>query len=61
MFIDETEDRRVLSDAILQYDCLIATHMGTKRRRRTVRGWEFYIRWKDGLAYLTSKLLILYR
>ena len=59
MFIDETENRRVLSDAILQYVCLIATHMGTKRRRRTVRCWEFYIRWKDGLAYLAPKLLIL--
>ena len=47
MFIDEREDHRVPSNTVLQSNGFIATHTETKRRRRTLRGWEFYIRWKD--------------
>ena len=47
MFIDKREDHRVPSNTVLQSNGFIATHTETKRRRRTLRGWEFYIRWKD--------------
>ena len=31
-----------------QQDAFIATKTGTKRRRKTTKGWEPLIEWKDG-------------
>jgi hypothetical protein len=48
MMIAEIEDHRVLDDAIPANDGHFTTMSGMKRRKRTTRGWEILVRWKDG-------------
>jgi hypothetical protein len=48
MMIPEIEDHRVLDDAIPNNDGYSTTTSGMKRKKRTTRGWEILVRWKDG-------------
>ena len=41
-------DTRTDGTQTLQQDAFVITNSGTKRRRNTTKGWEFYIQWKDG-------------
>ena len=46
--LDEIEDHRVLEDAIPKSKGTYTTKQGTTRRKRTTRGWDLLVRWKDG-------------
>ena len=46
--LDEIEDHRVLEDAIPKNKGTYTTKQGTTRRKRTTRGWDLLVRWKDG-------------
>jgi hypothetical protein len=48
MLIDEIEDHRFTDDAIPIDQGTFPTPSGMKRRRRTTKGWELSVRWKDG-------------
>ena len=48
MMIDEIEDHRVLPDAVKKNEGTYTTSQGTIRRKRTTKGWELLVRWKDG-------------
>jgi hypothetical protein len=48
MMIAEIEDHRVLDDAIPTNDGYFTTTSVMKRKKRTPRGWEILVRWKDG-------------
>jgi hypothetical protein len=48
MLIDEIEDHRITDDAIPIDQGTIPTPSGMKRGRRTTKGWELSVRWKDG-------------
>ena len=48
LMLDEIENHRVLKDAIPKYMGTYTTKQGTTRRKRTTRGWDLLVRWKDG-------------
>jgi hypothetical protein len=48
LFIDEIIDHRKTKDAIDIKDGFTTTKYGTKRLKRTTKGWELCIIWKDG-------------
>jgi hypothetical protein len=48
MLIEEIEDHRTLEDAIPIDEGEYTTPSGMKRKRRTTKGWELSVRWKDG-------------
>lgn len=48
LLIDEIEDHRILEDAIPKEQGTFVTNTGRTRKKRTTRGWELYVRWKDG-------------
>lgn len=48
MMIDEIIDHRVLEDAIPFSEGTYVTQTGMKRKKRTTRGWEICVQWKDG-------------
>jgi hypothetical protein len=48
MLIEEIEDHRTLEDAIPIEGGEYTTPSGMKRKRRTTKGWELSVRWKDG-------------
>ena len=50
LLIDEIEDFRKNIDAIPMSEGTYTTPSGQQRKKMTTRGWEFYIRWKDGSA-----------
>ena len=48
LMMDEIEDHHVLEDAIPISKGTFMTKQGTKRKKRTTRGWDLLVRWKDG-------------
>jgi hypothetical protein len=48
LLIDEIESHRTTDDAIPRSSGTYHTRSGIKRRKRTTKGWDFYVRWKDG-------------
>ena len=50
LLIQEIEDHRTNESAIKEEDAYYLTASGMKRRKRTTRGWELYVCWKDGSA-----------
>jgi hypothetical protein len=54
MLIDEIEDHRITDDAIPIVQGTFSTPSGMKRRRRTTKGWELSVRWKDGSSTCIS-------
>ena len=46
--IQDIEDHRSLPSAILKDQGTYFTPTGNERMKRTTRGWELYVRWKDG-------------
>ena len=48
LMIDEIEDHRKGSDAVPKEKGTITTSSGLKRKKKTTKGWEFYVRWKEG-------------
>ena len=48
LMIDEIEDHRVLEDAIPKSQGTYRTASGITKKKRTTRGWDIYVRWKDG-------------
>ena len=48
MFIEEITDHRVTNDAIPKDKATYITKNGRRRKVRTTRGWEFYVRWRGG-------------
>ena len=48
ILIDEIEDHRTTSEALPKSSGTYHTRAGIERRKRTTKGWEFYIIWKDG-------------
>ncbi len=45
--LDEIEDHRVLSSAIPKDQGTFITKQGTMRTKRTTKGWDLLLRWKD--------------
>ena len=48
MMLDEIEDHRVLQDAVRRNEGTYKTSQGTIRKKRTTKGWELLVRWRDG-------------
>ena len=48
MLIEEIEDHRTTKDAIPKNQGTYTTRSGYERKKWTTRGWEFFVRWKDG-------------
>ena len=48
LMIDEIEDHRNNSDAITKEKGTIITPSGLQRKKKTTKGWDFYVRWKGG-------------
>ena len=46
LMINEIEDHRNNSDAISKENGTILTPSGLQRKKKTTKGWEFYVRWK---------------
>ena len=56
--IDEIEDHRVLECAIPMSKGAYLTKQGARRRKRTTRGWDLLVKWKDGSMLEGSVILI---
>ena len=54
MLIEEIEDFRTTSDAISDENGTYKTKAGVERKKRTTKGWEFFVRWKDGSGDWTT-------
>ena len=54
LLIDQIEDFQRDESALTGNDASYKTSSGMKRRKRTTRGWKFYVRWKDGSADWTT-------
>ena len=48
LLIDEIEDNRNTKEAIQSAQGTYKTKSGFDRKRRKTKGWEFYVKWKDG-------------
>ena len=48
LMLDEIDDHRRLKNAIPQSQGTYKTRSGNERKKRTTRGWEVHVRWKDG-------------
>ena len=48
LMIDEIEDHRKGTDAVSKEQGTITTPSGLQRKKKTTKGWEFYVRWKGG-------------
>ena len=48
LMIDEIEDHRVDKNAVPISEGTYVTSRGLKKRKLTTRGWEIFVRWKDG-------------
>ena len=48
LLLDEIEDHRILDDAVPIDQGEYLTNEGTRRRKKTTQGWEFYVKWKGG-------------
>ena len=45
LMMDEVEDHRILEDSIPISKETFMTKQGTKRKKRTTRGWDLLVRW----------------
>ena len=54
MLLDEIEDFRTNKEALTEEEAIYYTKNGLRRTKRTTKGWEFYVRWKDGSGDWTS-------
>ena len=54
VLLEDIEDHRVLDSAIPKSQGTYITKNGLKRKKWTTRGWELYVRWKDGSGDWTS-------
>ena len=50
LFIYEIEDFRRNGNALSKDEGTFTTRTGLQRKKLTTRGWEFFVRWKDGTA-----------
>ena len=48
LMLQEIDDHRVLDNAIPKGKGTFITHQGVTRKKRTTRGWDLLVRWKDG-------------
>ena len=48
LLLQEIEDHRTTPDAITIENGTYETKLGLKKKIRTTKGWEFYVRWKGG-------------
>ena len=48
LMMDEIEDYRKKPDAIPIEEGTVTTPSGLRKKKKTTRGWEFYVRWKGG-------------
>ncbi len=48
VLLDEIIDHRVNDDAVALGDEFFTTSMGTRQCKKTTKGWELLIKWKDG-------------
>ena len=48
LMIDKIEDHQKNSDAVPKEKGTTITPSGLQRKRKTTKGWEFYVRWKGG-------------
>ena len=48
LMLHEIEDHRVLDNAIPKSQGTFVTSQGVTRKKRTTRGWDMLVRWKDG-------------
>jgi hypothetical protein len=48
LLIDEIVDHRRSADAVTVADGFITSRNGRKHHRKTTKGWELLVRWKDG-------------
>ena len=48
MMIDEIEDYRKTEEAVTKENSTYVTRSGQTRHKQTTKGWEFFVRWKDG-------------
>ena len=56
--MEEIGGHRKGTDALSQDDAFMILDNGSKRRRRTTKGWEMYVIWKDGSSnWLTLKAM----
>ena len=51
LVIDERIYQRSNSEALLHDDVLYSTKNGNKCRKRTTKGWELFVPWKDGSSH----------
>ena len=52
--LDEIEDHRRLSSAIPKDQGTFITGQGTTRKKRTTKGWDLLLKWKDGSSNWVS-------
>ena len=58
LLIDEIEDNRNTEEAIQSAQGTYKTKSGFYRKTRTTKGWEFYVKWKDGsMDWVATKYL----
>ena len=48
LLIQEIEDHRTTPEAIVKANGTYSTKSGLKKKIRTTKGWQFFVRWKDG-------------
>ena len=48
LLLQEIEDHRTNKNAIVRGQGTYVTQHGLEKKIRTTKGWEFYVRWKDG-------------
>ena len=48
LLIDEIIAHRTSDEAVTVADSVVTTKNGRKHQRRTTKGWELLVRWKDG-------------
>ena len=48
LMLDKIVDHRTTKEAIPKSEGTYETTYGTTRKKRTTRGWEICVRWKDG-------------
>ena len=51
LMLDEIIDHRSNQDAITKKDAFYTTTTGRKTRRRTTKGWQLCVQWKDGSSH----------
>jgi hypothetical protein len=54
LLIDEIVDHRKSDEAVTEADAFITSRNGRKHHRRTTKGWELLVRWKDGAETWTT-------